>query len=145
MSKILPSVKHICAICRATYSAGRKKQTYQRWYDCPIELSQGSRDAKICNKCYFKFIYNDKRDRRDYQKWIKTRTISFKHLRLILTFKIRSGYCSKCSNNIFDETCKRTHSHHAQGYYIIFPWYGVIELCPSCHKKHEKNKEVEPS
>lgn len=44
----------------------------------------------------------------------------------------RTGFCLKCSNNIHDGSCKRTHMHHV--YYLrICPWFGREELCVRCH------------
>jgi len=46
----------------------------------------------------------------------------------------RTGYCSQCSNNVHNGTCKITNMHHR--YYLrICPWFGRIELCASCHSK----------
>ena len=30
---------------------------------------------------------------------------------------------------------KMTHMHHARGYFTIFPWFGIEELCARCHIK----------
>lgn len=61
------------------------------------------------------------------------RMISFKGKRIVLKEKPRTGYCEQCSNNIFDETCKRTSMHH-----FIYdendPLKNTIELCNSCHQ-----------
>lgn len=44
----------------------------------------------------------------------------------------RTGYCSRCPNNLYDGSCKKTDTHH-YFYMTIMPWACTIELCVSCH------------
>ena len=55
------------------------------------------------------------------------RKVSFKR-------RVRTGYCSRCSNNIHDGSCKRTALHHIQ-YHDDDPLKDTIELCGACHLK----------
>ena len=56
---------------------------------------------------------------------------------------IKDNKCNLCQNKIGDpfinqygklEKTKLLHTHHII-YIIIFPWYGTITLCASCHGK----------
>lgn len=46
----------------------------------------------------------------------------------------RMGVCSSCGRRVGKEI-RLTNMHHAKGYFHIFPWYGVEELCVGCHSK----------
>lgn len=56
------------------------------------------------------------------------------NISLLLWKNLKTGACSKCSNKV-GEGCKRTSLHHALGYFTILPWFGLEELCNSCHAK----------
>lgn len=50
--------------------------------------------------------------------------------------KKRTGYCSNCSNNIHDGSCKQTQLHHPNNEYDDNdPLWNTVELCASCHRK----------
>lgn len=94
--------------------------------------------AWICQPCfnkhYLKTIANPKRDREEARLRNKN---EYTFLNRVITLKEnpRTGYCSNCPKNIHDGSCKRTNLHHEHGYYIIFPYFGLVELCVSCHNK----------
>lgn len=50
----------------------------------------------------------------------------------VLTFAPKKGFCSWCTKNIFDKSCKRTHIHH-YFYLPIMTWACTIEICARCH------------
>lgn len=93
---------------------------YQYLYSHPKVTASGF--WKRYNK---KRRYGKKRD--DYDK-----RIMFLGIFIYLSWNIRKGYCSYCSNNIFDKSCIRTNIHHL--FYVrIMPWACTVELCPKCH------------
>lgn len=56
----------------------------------------------------------------------------------------RIGICNFCCA-VAGINCVRTHWHHERGFFIIFPWFGVVELCGSCHSKESHRlSEVPP-
>ena len=65
--------------------------------------------------------------------------LRFKNKQLTL-FALRNGICQNCGKNKHLGDIKLTHMHHLE-YFIIFPWFGVIELCASCHMKTHRNKQ----
>jgi len=111
--------KHIPHVC---YSCGSTKTTVNRkglpnWF-----LNWDSDFNMLCAYCYSKLIRNPKiRSQRleQYRKLIRFGS----DLQLKGTFRALTGYCSKCTNNIFDGSCKTTHMHHLI-YVIILPWFG---------------------
>lgn len=120
------------------YNCGSNKTTlrngiYERWYK-----HQTVQDKIVCHSCYKKLFgyprysktYNDKKNPiTNKQRYL------YKNRRILSDYNPRTGYCSQCSNNIYDGTCKKTQMHHSLGYYIIFPYFGLVELCSSCHVK----------
>ena len=83
---------------------------------------------------YYKLHYKD--------RWKPTNELTFNFLgRLVTsTFRQITGYCSKCPNNIYDDTCKITHMHH-YFYLSCMPWACREELCARCHAKiHSKKR-----
>lgn len=92
---------------------------------------------RICHKCYNKLVHvpkytlvNNHKNNLIYHP----RRLTFKNKRILLETNPRTGYCSQCSNNIFDRSCKRTHIHHIQ-YHEDDPLKDTVELCASCHNK----------
>lgn len=68
------------------------------------------------------------------------RTLNFLGKLIQLSFIPRVGYCSQCTNNIFDKSCKKTEIHHL--FYVpCIPWACTIELCASCHAKTKNHKD----
>ena len=132
---ILQSNKKTCYDCK-TNTTLLKDEKYERWYkhrDLPNEI--------LCHFCYSKYYRNPKTVKKDNIKnnqRLNKRRFLFKKRRILLDYELRKGYCSKCPNNIYNKSCKTTHLHHSKGYYIIIPYYGLIELCPSCHRKERK-------
>jgi hypothetical protein len=51
-----------------------------------------------------------------------------------------TGYCSRCSNNVYDGTAKSMAMDHLV-YIIIFPWFGRVELCASRHAERHWNED----
>jgi hypothetical protein len=97
-------------------------------------------DGYICRKHYDKlFLYPR------WNKILSPRRIQFKNYRIGLKHNIRTGYCSRCPNNIHDGSCKRTSVHHWV-YIIILPWFGTEEICNKCHMVETwKLKQVKPT
>ena len=106
-------------------------------------------DKFICSKHYSRLISNPKRvyeDRKEKQREYNKihnpitnpiyskRDLTYKDRRIQLKENPRKGYCTWCSNNIHDKSCKRTGMHHIV-YVPIFVWFATIELCASCHSK----------
>jgi len=52
----------------------------------------------ICGRCYARDFKVPSKYRYGSRRFIGVRELT--------------GYCSKCSNNIFDNSCKTTHMHH---------------------------------
>lgn len=48
----------------------------------------------------------------------------------------RKGKCEKCSATK-GINCKHTIFHHEKGFFMIFPWFGIIELCSICDNKEK--------
>lgn len=44
-----------------------------------------------------------------------------------ISFNPRKYVCSNCG------AIGKTHLHHSMGYFMILPWFGIQELCKSCH------------
>jgi hypothetical protein len=97
-------------------------------------------DRITCYRCYSKIKRKewDKRtveEKRKYNHRVKLSAITFGGKQIQTSVpKLRTGYCSRCSNNIHDGSCKLTHLHHKQ-YFRVFPWFATEELCASCHAK----------
>ena len=107
----------ICLKCgsnKTLLKAGR----YERWYK--------TAGGFLCHYCY-RLENEDFKKYRNNEKYNKNK-LAFKDRRILLSYNPRTDICSKCG-----KYNKKTQMHHAIGYYIIFPWYGTIELCPSCH------------
>jgi hypothetical protein len=106
------------------------------------------KDGYICHRHYNLIVWGERRKltntdkrwrarrtkeaRRKEHKERVSRLIYFKTKNIALSYIPKTGYCSKCSNNIYDGTCKKTHMHHKE-YYIIFKWFCTEEICVSCH------------
>ena len=71
----------------------------------------------------------------------KKRTILFLGVQIYLSWNPRTGRCSKCTNNIHDGSCKVTNMHHLF-YLRICPWFGMVELCVSCHAVETVNRPL---
>ena len=130
-------LKRICSICVSTTTT-KSTRGYYNWY---VNRSIGSDFYPIlCQKCYHRlFAYpkymkkNPDKVKERRSKQPKTKT-TFLGKRLCLSFRQKTGRCSKCLNNEFDGSCKKTDMHH-YFYVPIMPWVCRIELCFSCHSK----------
>ena len=100
----------------------------------------------ICESHYTKLIRLPRRQKiPNYnKKWnIKAhkihgpKRIRFLGKRVELTFNPRTGYCSLCSNNVHDGSCKKTDRHH-YFYVPIMMWACTEERCSSCHHRKDK-------
>lgn len=58
--------------------------------------------------------------------------ITFLRQRIHLGWNPRKGQCVRCKRIVGDEINK-TDMHHALGYFHIFKWFGLEELCVHCH------------
>jgi hypothetical protein len=76
----------------------------------------------------------DKKLRPVYNK----KRVRFKGKQIFTKLMPRTGYCSKCSNNIFDGSCKITVIHHIQ-YHDDDILKDTVELCVSCHIRGHRN------
>jgi hypothetical protein len=123
-----------CSVCWSfeTYRTKGKQQWYTK------------DNITYCKKCYNKRFTNPRWNRIANSKYPITKAESnrrynprhYKYARKYLVGWARqlTGYCSRCVNNVYDESCKLTSMHHWV-YIVIFPWFGREELCNSCHQK----------
>lgn len=98
-----------------------------------------ARDKKgnlVCYKHFLKYVKKRIRPRYHNKKW-QSRRIVFLGKRIHLSFDIRTGYCSLCTNNVFDKSIKRTNMHH-WFYLPIMPWACTEEICVPCHSSGGK-------
>jgi hypothetical protein len=122
----IPLNERKCVECGATTTRIEQHhgKPYQRWHNI---------DGKChCWRCWKRLIqyhrYDKKYDREVRQK----KRVTFQGKRIRLRFKPRNGYCSWCSNNIYDGTAGRTSKHHY--FYIpIMVWACTEEICNTCH------------
>jgi len=71
--------------------------------------------------------------RKDYWEKLQEQSIRFGEKNINVGKKVRTGFCSLCTNNIYDGSCKKTDMHHIK-YHENDPLKDTIELCFSCHK-----------
>jgi hypothetical protein len=102
----------------------------------------------LCNKHYNVLITNPKRTKEQIKKFndrhskkctkkYHERRINFLGKVFQLSWKIRTGYCSLCPNNIYDKSSEDTHMHHCL-YIPIMVWACTEERCISCHNETRK-------
>lgn len=103
--------------------------TGKKWKECWYH-NEGN---FLCMMHYGRLINNKRPHRtRSYLKKYSDRKLNFLGKRLTLSFQLRTGYCSICPNNIFDGSCKTTHTHHL--FYVpIMIWACSEERCVNCH------------
>lgn len=109
-----------CHACGKGTLVGKNGWEYWR-------LNRGT-DLVICNSCDA-IIWRNKQT--------NPRRISYGKGVVYLWKNPRTGACQECSRKISDGVIKKTDMHH-QLYIPIIPWYGLIELCVSCHDKYRK-------
>lgn len=116
MPKII-TTKRICLNCLSdkTYIDNRGVSQWHKFLD-----------GYLCTRCHSNLENPEKNKRRI--------RFTFKDKRILLPDNPRTGYCSKCSNNIYDGSCKVTHLHHTK-YDVKNPLENTIELCVGCHFK----------
>ena len=131
--KTLDKNLYVCYACGSRYSKPNKKGVANWFLNKPTRLV-------LCSRCYDPLIYQPKIYPRrqlplfkEKHRYDNARRFRFRDRRIYAWLKPRTGYCSQCPNNLYDKTTQKTHLHHALGYFIIFPWFGCIELCASCH------------
>lgn len=125
MSQIINLVgKYTCFLCSSRTTL-LKYGKYERWYNY--------NDNKICHYCFLETKGNRNPNRKKRNDIHNKNRLKFKNIRFLLDWNPRTDICSRC-NKFHNKTAM----HHALGYYIIFPWYGTIELCPSCHNIVER-------
>lgn len=114
---------NVCSECGSTetYIAKRAgRNPYVMWYY--------TKDGKpLCRNCRSRTMDNP---------GVIARKLRFRQRRVTLTFRPRTGECSQCHR-----TPRKTDMHHAKGYYIIFPWFGTVELCVRCHRRNHRGQK----
>jgi hypothetical protein len=118
---------HVCYACGSTITTVNSKGKANWLLNLDIDMNS---IGMLCHSCYEKYIRYPSRksdiNRRFFRYGSSIQRLGYK--------RELTGYCSKCTNNLFDRTCRTTHMHHWV-YIIIFPWFGREELCASCHAK----------
>jgi hypothetical protein len=115
---------------------------YQVGYICMNHYITLIRRPKIPKSYHRKFRRTPEQNKiinKKYNKIYHPRRFRFKDKSISLKSNPRIGYCSWCPNNIHDGSCRLTNMHHIE-YYIIFPWFGTVELCVSCHNKETQRQ-----
>lgn len=97
------------------------KYNHQHWYRY--------KDGWVCSRCRNKLIANPK-----WHPITNSRRLKFKDKQVYIQSNPKTGYCSYCTNNIHNGSCKKTDIHHIQ-YHEDDPLKNTIELCVSCHNK----------
>jgi hypothetical protein len=119
--------KNITRIC---YSCGTNK-TRLNGEGRPSWILNLPTKLILCQDCYYKIVRNPIfKSQGGYKRYYRFGST----IQLLANKRELTGYCSKCSNNIHDKSCRVTHMHHWI-YIIIFTWFGREELCASCHAK----------
>ena len=125
------SAKKHCYVCGGSKTSKNFKGA-DNWYNKPY-----GKDKQICDTCYGRIVesplYRARHKNtvafKERQKRYDKRKLRFiGHGQQVGTFRKLTGYCSTCTKNIYDGTCKITNMHHWV-YIIIFPWFGTEERC----------------
>lgn len=95
-------------------------------------ISSPRAHAKLKEKRRLKGLENIENIKNRNNKNTKFTRISFKDERIYTGKTIRTGYCSRCTNNIFDGSSQQTHLHH-HSYNNSDFLDKTEELCASCH------------
>lgn len=119
--------------------------------------NQMSRDWKQNNPEYIKISskeYNEKNseiiaekkklryeENRDWQLTYRRKRITYKGKRIHLDYEIRTGICVICKRTVKDGQIKQTNMHHIF-YNDEHPDWGLIEVCPSCHRKIHSTLDI---
>ena len=133
--KQIPIHKRVCYGCGSNKTRIHPDQNYPMWY-----LNHDDDNNMLCDICYRRFFENPPKAAK--QSILNKTRITFKDIRIVMGVNLRTGYCSKCTNNIYNRTCKNTVLHHAIDYIIILPWFGTQELCRKCHMRAHKTTRI---
>lgn len=118
----------VCSECGSTTTLMEQHfgKPYPRWHNI---------DGKChCWRCWKRLIQYHRYDKKYDREVRQAKRIQFKDKRIRLKEKPRTGYCSWCSANIHDGSCKRTSLHHVE-YIDGKPLEKTIEVCNSCHNR----------
>lgn len=120
--------KKVCLI-DSSHETYCDKKGYIHWYRY--------KTGWICSRCHNKLVTNPK-FHPIYNPIFRSRCLLFKGKHILLEKNPRTGYCSWCTNNIYDGSCKRTSIHHVE-YDDKNILANTIEICNSCHA-YETNR-----
>lgn len=100
------------------------------------------RDPIIYQKNRLEILQKRKQNRQQnpikFQNRDKKR-ILFKTTRLPTANIPRTGFCTLCPNNTYDNSCEKTQLHHFI-YDCNDALAHTIEVCPGCHRKLHKRR-----
>lgn len=138
---------------------GKSETHIGRWK----EHWRNHKNGWICNRCYCKHVkhlknkeqenqyckeyYNKNKEyfkeyfakrTKEYVKNNNSKRLKYKDKQIRIKQNIKTGYCSRCSNNIYDGSCNLTSLHHIR-YNDDDPLKHTIELCNPCHRKQHIN------
>jgi len=111
--------KAFCVICLSDKTSGK-------WW------RHNKEGQTVCWKCYLKYVWEGHKQsvKKDNDKR-NPKHLLFKNRVIVLSYNPRKGVCTQCGRKR-GEGVKSTSIHHIE-YFIIFPWFGTVELCNSCH------------
>jgi hypothetical protein len=106
------------------------KRGHENW-----RLNHDLSNNMLCVNCYNRYYIRPKWSKINNAKWgpiTSGRKIGSNGHSFYFSWLKRNRKCSKCQTikGYFD-------FHHEKGFFIIFPWFGIIELCKSCHDKEK--------
>jgi len=116
--------QRLCSNCNKKTIITLTKLGYkhERWYS-------DNKGGFYCNKCRAMLLITPEMRRQRNERRIK-----FRNKQVTLSHNPRTGYCSWCTNNIHDGSCKKTQIHHREYHEDDF-LKDTVELCASCHRK----------
>jgi hypothetical protein len=133
----------------ATYVGKTRIGTY-----CEYWFLNGIENQYLCSRCYAKYIHNpNPKNKERRHKWLRERNCRriVYHGKPILLDKVpRTGFCTICTRNTHDKSCKTTQMFHFGKYEYNNPLENCLELCYRCKMelywsiKHEL-QTIEPS
>jgi hypothetical protein len=98
---------------------------------------------KIHNKLPHRREADRKRGETEHRKKqmrrFSTSKIQFFGRSIYLGWNPKKNICSNCKRSVESGEIKLTSMHHLE-YCIIFPWFGTIELCMTCHYSEHRDK-----
>lgn len=122
--------------CCGTFSTRVRKgrNGHQSWF-CNVDMKTDQVIHYLCKSCYGRLTYKP-RSLMQLSKYVENqrgRRIRYPGLHITLSWNPRKYLCSECP------ATGETDMHHALGYFRIFPWFGLVELCSPCHYKRHSN------